>query len=976
MSKERPTLHLKKNPDFPPKPPTITEEFDANDQMRRANHILDDIKRDIYAAGSNPAKISKEWSKARNLHDSINKSIQEYKGTKDLEERSALAQSIKEQIATLAGDVEEDIREAYQTEGKDTFKSKYSLSPEVEAEDHKKRVREGAVLTRLPKGINFDTTFPAYTKTEGEMYILRTSLEEGIKQRQERLGELEGQEKNSAGHFYTNPMKQDREAEFLKTEKELLDLEKKLRDLDGPPQEKTQTGEPKDLTHKEQVEKLEGLVQSYDGEAHYGVPARIESESAGEEQAPEHPSTEYAEFEPVAPLTQIPDLSKMDRIDAKAESNAHFTEVQAGLSNEETHRKEFYFQLLRKEQRARGDGGVLAERLGLVKGDIEKGGSRALREAREGWIQSRAALAKHRLSTLEERRALRGGQVIEGLNAYKGKETLDQDKVRERYQRRFIVKDVVFGAEQEEQAERHNAMESRDRTVVDKLYNAYKALPPKLRIFMSGAGVAMGLAAIATGAALPILGIPLAGMAIGARLRWEAETAREQGDMRTHAELTKKAGFTSIAGVANMNGNWLTRFFNKKSVAEADARLANASELGDLGDADTLTNLSRAHQDAFARKRQVDNLAGTVGLGASLAGGAATGALAGALSPHELAHAHMAPHHPSPADEHAVMTARHYESGPGHEGGATEHTPVHHSPQGHRTHLDHSPRADSGHHTEATPVPVHFTDEDRNLIQDWEIKNGGLPPHSDEHIPEVLARLHENNGPDAFKDVHFEAAHAPEPVATPEPVAPIPEAQPEIHHEPAPSEAEAASEPETPAVSPEAHSVEVPAEHTPAPAEQPVHAPVAEPTPQIPEAPAHAESPVSPQSEAAPSHETPAEVPAVFTNGHGVRVDLHKPDFYPWKVPHTKDILPVIDGGTEALRKEWAQQYLIKHPEVSYVLVPAKNIVTGKIQLEMYGRGPDGFPVTPVDAVIDPVTGATLPIPDPKDYVRVREPRV
>ncbi|MDB5265825.1 MAG: hypothetical protein JWM39_538 [Parcubacteria group bacterium] len=114
-SKERPTLHLKKTPDFPPKPPVNNEEsFNSSDELRRANNILNDLRQDIFVAGSDTKKVEKEWKNAIKTHNSIVRSVKEYQATTNPEEKNKLEESIKKSIASLAYEREVEIREAYQ----------------------------------------------------------------------------------------------------------------------------------------------------------------------------------------------------------------------------------------------------------------------------------------------------------------------------------------------------------------------------------------------------------------------------------------------------------------------------------------------------------------------------------------------------------------------------------------------------------------------------------------------------------------------------------------------------------------------------------------------------------------------------------------------------------------------------------------------------------------------------------------------
>jgi hypothetical protein len=209
-SHERPTLNLKKKIDFPPKPPEEEKEFNSGEQIQRANTFLDSIKKDLYASGTSEQEISKMWAEVRNLHGKIQSSVQEYESLEDPSERAQLAVEIKELVNKLGSDVEEDVRIAYQNvsraRNRESGHAKGDFNPN----------RQGSPEDIIPE--NFDAVFEASGNAETEAHTRKQ-----IDEKRERLAKLEVEEKNSAGK-----VKEDRETEFLRLEREIRKLEESL----------------------------------------------------------------------------------------------------------------------------------------------------------------------------------------------------------------------------------------------------------------------------------------------------------------------------------------------------------------------------------------------------------------------------------------------------------------------------------------------------------------------------------------------------------------------------------------------------------------------------------------------------------------------------------------------------------------------------------------------------------------------------
>jgi hypothetical protein len=89
-SKERPTLHLKKNPDFPPQPPKQEEGFDTRAAASEANEYLIRAREELEGSGLTIPQVSESWSKLRDINEGIHASLDQYKLSKDKIERAAL----------------------------------------------------------------------------------------------------------------------------------------------------------------------------------------------------------------------------------------------------------------------------------------------------------------------------------------------------------------------------------------------------------------------------------------------------------------------------------------------------------------------------------------------------------------------------------------------------------------------------------------------------------------------------------------------------------------------------------------------------------------------------------------------------------------------------------------------------------------------------------------------------------------------
>lgn len=943
-SKERPTLHLKKNPDFPPKPPGPPdgEGFSPADERKKANEILDDLKREIYAAGLSPAQVSEAWQKARLTHDKILASIQEYRGTKDPEEQQALAHAIKEQIVELKGNREEDLRESLQAVAADKPKARG-------------RVRSRTALPR-----NFNEVIQSNTAAEAKEFTAQIQSE--IEEKKARLGELEAAEKGSGGKFNTDTLsnlREAREAEFLKTEQEVHELEEKLRLADLP----LDHGE-ESLTHGETVNKLKGLVAGYEGEPHHPLPAMLPEDesllarptgasstpeviSLPDQSAVQNEGTGFVprtEAESMALETRGPEAMQklaLELGDGKRTS-AEMAETSAPFAAKMYESEKAYFDALKVHHAERNIGSVMLEQFAghhLPK-EVQK--------LREEWVASRAEYAGFLKQSASERHMAKEG------NAHGAR----REKVLERYQRIVTAREVVLGAEEAEQRAQLDGLDNRKRGWVDKAYEGYKKLPPGVRILgttalLTTAGI------VATGGG--IFAVAPAGLALGrAGLRWAAEANKGTSIGNTASGLALIFSIGAVGGLVGQKG---TELFHKAVGTERKAgeKLEQREELGNLGSAKQLDALSKSRQKALNVTETISRQSRWARMIGALTGGALFGhAVHGhddGVSTHPVA-ANPVPAEPAPH----IQTLHEYAQNPSatspftkdqfdqlsgnitlnpsaedlkHFSHLGEGTPVsasvpveHHdvaaahetAPQAHHEQVQDTekPHANYERAVNAQPsspeAPVRLTNEDRNLIQEWEIKNGGLPPHSDEHMSEVLARLREDNGPDTFKDVHFETAthEAPVPAEAPAPAAETSVTPPEEPHA-EPQEPEPAAH-DTPDAVPAPAPAETPAVPETAPASpEPTHTEVSPLAPSSPEtAPVPHTAPASQEESSASDQSSAPEEQSAETiamNTHGLEIDKAATHIYT-----DKEGAMVAYGGTTDEQLKMTFKFL-KAPE-------------------------------------------------------------
>ncbi len=395
-----------------------------------------------------------------------------------------------------------------------------------------------------------------------------------------------------------------------------------------------ESNEPSPNSKAEYKAKLQALLDKYSPQSDVGV---VASEVYTGE--PHYPSPVIASNTlPEGPTVSVQEAAaRAERRSTKQTANETFKKdfYDPTIDTEKAY-KETYFDLLKAHQQNRGFLGALGERLGLQKGNQDKLPDE-VQLARRQWVATRVMHARTLLDSIQERREGRGSaarqdrHLDEVIQAGPNKGKQYGEVMRERYQRMYVVKAAVFGAEESEQRARMEGLALRDRHLADKLFKAYNGMDPKKKIILGSAlgvaGFAFGTLTGGIGAAALLSGSALGVASIGAVQRLRAQGALERGDTDAHAKLSSNAKWWSAAGI----GGWLTgkgiETAQKKSSQNAEATLKKR-EVGDLRDANYFETLSKSRQGAAATLERNARLRST----GSAVGGIAAGVGAGALS--------------------------------------------------------------------------------------------------------------------------------------------------------------------------------------------------------------------------------------------------------------------------------------------------------------------------------------------------------
>lgn len=249
-----------------------------------------------------------------------------------------------------------------------------------------------------------------------------------------------------------------------------------------------------------------------------------------------------------------------------------------------------------------------------------------VQELKNAWIKSRADYAGFMKGSASERHIERHKKDTGKTGA------LRSHDVMERYQRRFITKEVVLGAEEAEYRSRMEGLSSRDKKGIEKVFAGFKKLSPALRVFSTSAMITGGVAAMTAGSTFfgPVF---LALGATSAVTTLAASMAKEGS--KTKSVLSKIAGLASVGGIFGFFGDKAVRGGHGLAGTKdkAGKKLAQRGGLGDLSNPNTFKGVAGDRRKAMLAQERIDRDARLGRIAAATAAGAAIG---GAL--HTLDH--------------------------------------------------------------------------------------------------------------------------------------------------------------------------------------------------------------------------------------------------------------------------------------------------------------------------------------------------
>lgn len=365
----------------------------------------------------------------------------------------------------------------------------------------------------------------------------------------------------------------------------------------------------------------------------------------------------------VAPAEQVEDVvestedatpkERMDGMRAAVLENA----MQRLKSTEQEAKKQedTYFEALKKHEQQRGMLSVASEAL------VGERIPQELRAARRAWVRSRANFANAQKEATNARLAERPRtreDVLEGLEKYKGKGSIDAEKVRARYERMVTLKSVVLGAEERELKVRTEGLAIRDKKAFEKAVDWYQTRVPKgARIVITSALMVGGAAAL-TG--LSPVALMTAGA--GAGLRVAAATIKNPAWQKAFGTL---ALLPSVGGLVGLAAEKATQGVHTLLGTEqkAEELLKKREGLGALDSEQNLERLSRKRREALTKKETIARQSRWARMGSSFLAGGLLGHLfgshhtgsAGASEGHDTSAAGHAEHpasvtNPAPAE--------------------------------------------------------------------------------------------------------------------------------------------------------------------------------------------------------------------------------------------------------------------------------------------------------------------------------------
>ncbi|MEK7100491.1 MAG: hypothetical protein AAB921_00130, partial [Patescibacteria group bacterium] len=316
--------------------------------------------------------------------------------------------------------------------------------------------------------------------------------------------------------------------------------------------------------------------------------------------------------------------------------NAEYIKSDTELGTAELERKSAYFAALAEYQKNRKGADALSEKLGL-KAASEKGMSDDLKALKKEWVLARATRAKNRLESVEARRQGRGGEKRQSRSA---------EDVMKRFNRRYVLKESVFKAAEEEAAVRAKALGEREGTLVEAAAKGFaenpfvkkygsKALLGLTTLGVGAGVVGAGFAVFAGTVMAAPMAVILAGGVLSAGLRIRAEMlkdgaqslkeeaenatgeerenllARVQRAQQSQEKNQKLASRLTLSGLSGIAAKWFTKDVVQKGTREAITRKDAAGNIGgsiveDLRSLEAFEKLAKEMDDAYARVQQAD----------------------------------------------------------------------------------------------------------------------------------------------------------------------------------------------------------------------------------------------------------------------------------------------------------------------------------------------------------------------------------
>lgn len=319
------------------------------------------------------------------------------------------------------------------------------------------------------------------------------------------------------------------------------------------------------------------------------------------------------------PISDATPKERMDRMRSAVVENAltRMREAEASAVAEQ----EKYFSLMAAHQKSRGMVSVAAESL---IGEITP---EKLRSARRAWVRSRALVAQAQQEAAEARikeRPQTREQALEGLNRYKGKGSIEAEKLQARHERMVTLKSVVLGAEEAELKVRTEALSARDKNAFERGIEWYQTRVPKgARIVITSALMVGGAAAL-TG----LSPVALMAASAGAGLRVAAATVNNPKWQKVFGTI---ALLPSVGGLVGLAAEKATQGVHKALGTEVKAAelLAQREGLGKLGSVKNLEKLSQERKKALGVKETIARQGRFARMGSSLLAGGLLGHLFG-----------------------------------------------------------------------------------------------------------------------------------------------------------------------------------------------------------------------------------------------------------------------------------------------------------------------------------------------------------